>query len=430
MSPRPTLLVFSYYYAPSPLVGAKRFSFLVREFTAQGYDVHVFTNELVASHLGPPDSSLPLAGTVHRVANPFKVPLPGAGWFTRKVNGLLRRLLVPCGPEYFWSRAATARALEVARDLPRGIVIATSPPHAPMFAAARVARKLGWPLVLDYRDPWSAYEWPRWRRGPLAQWVSRRVEGRLIRRSAARVLNTGAMRQWFERIFPRAPTARNFVVPNGFDPRPPAAPPPSSGPLEIVHAGEIYTGRSLVPVLRAARKLQTRFPDRPIRVITYGDLPPPEAQRVRESGFQESLRVLPRIPFAELFTRLQSAHVLLAIVSDHMLYSTPYKVYDYMAAGRPILGLAPTDASLCGLLSESGAGKCVEPEDDAAIESALEAMLYPVGGGAPPHTERFHWSNLALQYRAALDGLSSQASAAARDTSSHTTPAGRSASAP
>jgi hypothetical protein len=430
MSARPTLLVFSYYYAPSPLVGAKRFSFLVREFTAQGYDVHVFTNELVVSHLGPPDSSLPLTGHVHRVANPFKVPIPGAGWFTRKVNGLLRRLLVPCGPEYFWSRAATARALEVARDLPRGIVIATSPPHAPMFAAARVAKKLGWPLVLDYRDPWSAYEWPRWRRGPLAQWVSRRVEGRLIRRSAARVLNTGAMRLWFERIFPRAPAARNFVVPNGFDPRPPAAPPPSSGPLEIVHAGEIYTGRSLVPVLRAARKLQSRFPDRPIRVITYGDLPPPEAQRVRESGFQDSLRVLPRIPFAELFARLQSAHVLLAIVSDHMLYSTPYKVYDYMAAGRPILGLAPADASLRGLLSESGAGKCVEPEDDDAIESALEGMLYPVSGGAPPHTERFHWSNLALQYRAVLDTLSSPAPDAARDTSSRTAPAGRSASAP
>jgi hypothetical protein len=33
MSPRPTLLVFSYYYAPSPLVGAKRFSFLARELT-------------------------------------------------------------------------------------------------------------------------------------------------------------------------------------------------------------------------------------------------------------------------------------------------------------------------------------------------------------------------------------------------------------
>jgi hypothetical protein len=405
MSPRPTLLVFSYYYAPSPLVGAKRFSFLARELTEKGYDVHVFTNELVVSHLGPADASLPLAGTVHRVANPFKVPIPGGGWFTRKLNGLLRRLLVPAGPEYFWARAAARRALEVARGLPPGIVIATSPPHAPMFAGARVARRLGWPLVLDYRDPWSAYEWPAWRRGPVSQWFSRRIEGKLVRRSAARVLNTPAMRKWFEHVFPRLSPARNFVVPNGFDPRPAAAPPSTSGPLEIVHAGEIYTGRSLVPVLRAARALRTRFPDRPIRVTTYGDLPPPEWQRVRESGFEDSLRVLPRIPFAELFARLQSAHVLLAIVSDHMLYSTPYKVYDYMATGRPILGLAPRGAALAGLLTESGAGTCVEPEDDAGIERALEDLLFPAGAARVARTERFHWSNLALQYQAALETI-------------------------
>lgn len=408
MSTRPTLLVFSYYYAPSPLVGAKRFSFLVREFAAQGYDVHVVTNELTVSHLGPPDESLPLAGTVHRVAAPFRLPLAGDGWFVRKLNALLRRLMLPLGLEYFWAHTATRRALEIARSLPRGIVIATSPPHAPLFAGARVARRLGWPLIVDYRDPWSAYEWPAWRRGPVAQWFSRRIEARVVSCSAARVLNTPAMRNWFERIFPQQSPARNFVVPNGFDPRPPGAPPPSSGPLEIVHAGEIFTGRSLVPILRAARRLRARFPDRPVHVTTYGDLPPPELQRIREAGFEDAVRVLPRIPFADLFARLQSAHVLLAIVSDHMLYSTPYKVYDYMAAGRPILGLAPRGAALAGLLSESGAGLCVEPEDDAGIESALESLLYAAGGITTPRTERFRWSNLALQYHGAIEAVAAE----------------------
>ena len=45
MSARPTLLIVSYHFAPSPIVGAKRFSFLAREFTRMGYDVHVVTNE-------------------------------------------------------------------------------------------------------------------------------------------------------------------------------------------------------------------------------------------------------------------------------------------------------------------------------------------------------------------------------------------------
>ena len=33
MRARPTLLIVSYHFAPSPLVGAKRFSFLAREFS-------------------------------------------------------------------------------------------------------------------------------------------------------------------------------------------------------------------------------------------------------------------------------------------------------------------------------------------------------------------------------------------------------------
>ena len=52
-----------------------------------------------------------------------------------------------------------------------------------------------------------------------------------------------------------------------------------------------------------------------------------------------------------------------------MLYSTPYKVYDYMAAGRPILGLAPPGAALFDFLEESGAGTCVESGDDPGMEA-------------------------------------------------------------
>ena len=46
MTARLPLLIVSYHFAPSPLVGAKRFSFLTREFTRQCYDVHVITNEI------------------------------------------------------------------------------------------------------------------------------------------------------------------------------------------------------------------------------------------------------------------------------------------------------------------------------------------------------------------------------------------------
>jgi glycosyltransferase involved in cell wall biosynthesis len=410
-----TLLIVSYHFAPSPEVGAKRFSFLAREFAQQGYDVHVITNEPGESPHGPPDASLPLAGHVHRVRAPLELPLRASGFAARKINSLAHRLLAPLGLEYFWAGAATRKALAVARGLPPGVVIATSPPHAALIAGARVARALGWPLLTDYRDPWSGYAWPAWRKSAFANALARRVERPIVAASAARILNTPAMRTAFETHFPDAPPARNFVIPNGFDPVLAGPAPASTGPINLVHAGEIFSGRSLVPVLLAAQRLGKRFADRPVRVTTYGALPAPEVARIREAGLESFVDVRPRIPFAALFAELQAAHALLAVVGDHMLYSTPYKVYDYMAAGRPILGLAPRGAALFGLLSESGAGVCVEHGDVDAIERAIEKMvLSPAGEASLARVERYRWSNLALQFQAAIEAVAEGADAPAR----------------
>ncbi len=226
-----------------------------------------------------------------------------------------------------------------------------------------------------------------------------------MRASAARVLNTPDMCDWFEESFPVASPARNFVVPNGFDAAPATNSPPSTGPIEIMHAGEIYGSRSLLSLLRAVDRLSTRHPARPIRVVNYGALPAAEWRRIREAGLETFIEERPRIPFTALFTELQGAHALLAVVSDHMTYSTPYKIYDYMAAGRPILALAPRDAALYELLEDSGAGHCVESGDIDGIEQALERTLF---SGAPParaRIDRFRWSNLAQQYREVLEAV-------------------------
>jgi hypothetical protein len=413
MTARIPLLIVSYHFAPSPLVGAKRFSFLTREFTRHGYDVHVITNEIRDSAHGREDRSLPMHGTAHRVADPCEfLRLKGRsrGW-RRPVNAVMRRLLAPVGVDYFWARAAFRKAMAVARRLPPGVVIATSPPHAALIAGARIARRLGWPLVLDYRDPWSAYDWPAWHRGGLTQSLGRRIEGHLVAESAARVLNTPNMRQWFERIFPSAPHARNFVIPNGFDAVPMQAEPATSGPLRIVHAGEIYGSRTLVPLLRAIESLSRRYPARPIRLTNYGPLPASERRRIREARLDSYVEERSRIPFAALFPELQRAHLLLAVVSEHMTYSTPYKVYDYMAAGRPILALAPPDAALHDLLAESGAGESVEAKDMVAIEGVLERMLFGRSQSMAALTERFLWVNLAKQYRSVIETVSLPADA-------------------
>jgi hypothetical protein len=126
-------------------------------------------------------------------------------------------------------------------------------------------------------------------------------------------------------------------------------------------------------------------------------------RKIEAAQLGEYIEIRARIPFADLFVELQRAHLLLAVVSEHMTYSTPYKVYDYMAAGRPILALAPRDAALHELLAESGAGEGVDSHDVEGIERALEKMLFGPSTANAARVDRYRWVNLAQQYRAVID---------------------------
>ena len=131
-------------------------------------------------------------------------------------------------------------------------------------------------------------------------------------------------------------------------PWPKAPPPATTGPFNIVHAGEIFTGRSLVPVLRggtAARGAPGAASDS--RDQLWRTAGGGAGHAFAPGTSSASWKCEPRIPFGELFAELQRAHLLLAVVGEHMLYSTPYKVYDYMASGRPILAHRATRARRC-----------------------------------------------------------------------------------
>ena len=220
---------------------------------------------------------------------------------------ILRRVLAPVGLDYFWARAATRKALEVARNLPPGIVIATSPPHAALDRRRAHRAAAGWPLILDYRDPWSAYDWPSWHRGWFTQWLARAhrgAPGAAERRACAqhaRACATGSRNR-----FPRRRAAQEFRGAErlrcgcGRATRPPA-----TGPIEIVHAGEIYGSRSLVPLLRAVRT-----PERaPSRAADSRDhlrraAGARNGNASATPGSNGSSKIRPRIPFAALFARV------------------------------------------------------------------------------------------------------------------------------
>ncbi len=404
MSGKPVTVIVSYYFAPNPQVGAKRFSFLAPEFERRGFDVHAIAAKSVHSD----DPSLPVGSQVHRVRAPG-FPVRGGAW-ARTVNKLARRLLAHVGSEYFWTGPAVRAAMRLGLQERRGVVIGTVPPFSAAIVATRIARNLDWPLILDYRDPWTAYQHVSrsrggWQRSGWSRALASRLERSCVARSSARVFSTPEMKASFEEFFSQADRKRNFVIPNGVQLPMENARGDATSMRDIVHAGALYGDRSLLPTLRALAAISredSRYSD--VRLVQYGELMPAERQAIEAEKLQHLVVEKSRIPRESLWPVLCAARVLLVVSGSEMTYSIPYKVYDYLGARRPILALSPNGSAVQRMFTEYRIGSHVDPNDPSALRAVLRSLLDTEVYDVDEHAVQRHvWSRLAMDYAQIID---------------------------
>lgn len=95
-----------------------------------------------------------------------------------------------------------------------------------------------------------------------------------------------------------------------------------------------------------------------------------------ESLGLRNVAFIPFQPYQDLPGLLASADLLLVPLDrDKSRLSVPSKLYAYMAAGRPILGLAPADSEVAALLLERGCGSAVPPDEPAGIAEAVRNLM-------------------------------------------------------
>jgi glycosyltransferase involved in cell wall biosynthesis len=86
------------------------------------------------------------------------------------------------------------------------------------------------------------------------------------------------------------------------------------------------------------------------------------------------LLFLPAVPKEEMDQALAAADACIAILKPLDVYKTTYpnKVFDYMAAGRPVI--LAIDGVIRQVIEEAGAGVFVPPGDPAALAAAIRTL--------------------------------------------------------
>lgn len=125
-------------------------------------------------------------------------------------------------------------------------------------------------------------------------------------------------------------------------------------------------------VLEAARLLDSQK-DILFVIVGEGLKKPALATRAKELGLS-NIKFLPFQPYSELPELLGASDILLVpLDQEKAALSLPSKLYNCMAASRPVIGLASPDSDVAQLISSTGCGVVVDPGD---VISIVERVLW------------------------------------------------------
>jgi colanic acid biosynthesis glycosyl transferase WcaI len=147
------------------------------------------------------------------------------------------------------------------------------------------------------------------------------------------------------------------------------------GRFVVMYSGtiSISSNRALERALEAAALLAG---DREILFALVGEGLKKASLQAKAAGLGLSNAVfLPFVPYPDLPALLAASDVLLVPLDrDKSELSVPSKLYTFMAAGRPILGLASPDSEVATMLRDHDCGLAASPDDPAEIAAAVRAL--------------------------------------------------------
>ena len=255
------------------------------------------------------------------------------------------------------------------------VVWGTSPPIFQGWTAWLLARLKGIKFLFEVRDLWPAFAVAmKVIRNPLIIGLSNWLERFLYRHADKLVVNSPG---FIPHITARG--GRDIVlIPNGVDPE--MFDPEDDGAefrqrMKLEHAYIVlYSGahglsNDLGTLLRAA---QITAQDPRVVYMLVGDgKEKPALQQLAQDLDLRNVFFIPSVAKSEMKSVLAAADACVAILKPIELYKTTYpnKVFDYLAAGRPVL--CAIDGVIREVIEKAQAGVYVNPGDPVALAAAI-----------------------------------------------------------
>ena len=262
-------------------------------------------------------------------------------------------------PRVSWVRPSVRYLKGYLKEHPVDAVVTTGPPQSMHLIGLGLKKALGLKWIADFRDPWTEmFYYKHLELGRRADRRHHELERQVLDGADTVIAVTPYVRDDFA-ARTQTPVA---LITNGFDEDDFAGVRPAvhEGKFTIVHTGLFAADGNplnLWDVLAEkcvndpefASKLQIRLAGKTDSEVT---------EAIRARGLGGNLVDLGYLPHDEVVAEQMGADILILPLRREPEYAKvlPGKIFEYLAAGRPVLGIGQEDGAAAEVLRDAGAG--------------------------------------------------------------------------
>lgn len=254
--------------------------------------------------------------------------------------------------------------------------------------AASVSLRTGLPWIADFRDPMAQDGYPE---DPRRLRSFKRIEEQAARQASRLVFVSPSALAMYRERYPQTPSDRFVLLENGYDEEsftglePGGISARRKGAPILLHSGIVYPSeRDPSALFEALGRLKARGAIVPgdfvlrFRAAVHDTLLRDLAAR---NGVEAMVDIQPPIPYREALQEMLRADALVVMQGESCNGQIPAKLYEYLRAGRPILGLADPAGDTGGTIQQLGF-PVAKLESAEALEQIIPEFLAKLREGS------------------------------------------------
>ncbi len=257
------------------------------------------------------------------------------------------------------------------------LIVSTGPPHSMHLIARTLKQDTGIPWLADFRDPWTNIDFYNdLLLTKFADQKHHRLEKEVLRRADAITLISSGMEKQFKSIVDR----KFHIITNGFDESDfkEVTEIDYQGKFILSHIGSLVKTRNVINLWKALHELSEEISgfsnDLEIRFIGTVDLS--VRNSITANNLDNYVVYEKYLPHHELLQAYNRSVVLLLLINQ-----TPNaeliltgKVFEYLAAKRPILCIGPAKGDASEIIRETHSGHMFGFEEKDSLKSQIQKL--------------------------------------------------------